>query len=143
MNDDIVQLVADLSPYVTGAVAAYGSAVLSRIEDDAADASVAWGRRILQRIFGTADPDAAPDPIRELAEDPNSADLQAALRVTILRSLREDADLAEEIRRMARDARSETNAGRDAFNITATASGQAQQAVQGKGTQENTFRRNP
>ena len=52
MSGEIAQVAAEMVPYVTTALSAYGGAVLSKAEDDVADATVGFGRRLLQRIFG-------------------------------------------------------------------------------------------
>ncbi|MFI7454714.1 hypothetical protein ACIBQX_45085 [Nonomuraea sp. NPDC049714] len=137
MAEDIAQLVTDLSPYVSAAVAAYGVRVLEKATDDSAEAGVAWGRRILQRIFGTREEDA-PGPIQDLAERPDDADLQAMLCATIGKALRQDDELIQEIRTFLAVAASQ-GASRAALTVTASAADQAQQAVQGSGSQINTF----
>ena len=53
MGGDVASLAAEMTPYVSAAAAAYGGAVLARVRDDAADATVGLGRRLLQRVFGT------------------------------------------------------------------------------------------
>lgn len=103
MSSDLAALVGELSPYATAAVSAYGSTVLKRVQDDAADATVGLGRRLLQRIFGVRDAAETPQALAELAEDPEDADLQAALRVQIRRILAEDDELVAELRRMLTD----------------------------------------
>ena len=44
---EVATLIADATPYVTAAVGAYGGAVLAKVRDDAADATVGVGRRLL------------------------------------------------------------------------------------------------
>jgi hypothetical protein len=68
--------------------------VLAKANDQAADATVGLGRRILQRIFGPRAAGEVPHPVADLAADPDDPDLQAALRVAIRKLLAEDADLA-------------------------------------------------
>ena len=53
MAGEIATLVTDATPYVTAALGAYGGAVLTKVQDDAADATVGIGRRLLQRVFGS------------------------------------------------------------------------------------------
>jgi hypothetical protein len=138
LAEDITQLVSELSPYVSAAVAAYGVAVLEKARDDSAEASVAWGRKILQRIFGTRDGQDVPESIQELAERPEDADLQAMLRVHISKALRHDNELIREVRTFLEAATSQA-APRSALTVTASATDHAQQAVQGYGSQTNTF----
>ncbi|MFC6083461.1 hypothetical protein [Sphaerisporangium aureirubrum] len=119
MGGDLAALVGEVSPYVTAAVSAYGGAVLARAQDDAAEVTVGWGRRILQRIFG-ADPapGETPEAVRDLAADPGNPDLQAVLRVRILKALDADAELAAEVRRMLAEAAA------SAARVSVTASGE-------------------
>ncbi|WP_433222132.1 hypothetical protein [Microtetraspora malaysiensis] len=117
MSGDLVTLVNELSPYVLPAVGAYGAAVLAKSQEEAADATVGWGRKILQKIFGIKEADEElPDEVAELAASPDDADLQAVLRVRIRKALEADPELAEEIRRMLREAAS-------SGHTTVTASG--------------------
>lgn len=105
MSGDLAALAAEVSPYVTAAVSAYGAAVLARAQEDAADATVGWGRRILQRIFGVAEDESdAPQEVRDLAGDPEDPDLQAALRVAIRKALAQDPGLAREVRDLLAEA---------------------------------------
>ena len=53
MSGEVASLAADVVPYAIAAVSAYGGAVLAKVRDDAAEATVGLGRRVLQRIFGT------------------------------------------------------------------------------------------
>ncbi|MEU4697420.1 hypothetical protein [Nonomuraea dietziae] len=105
MSGDLVTLANDISPYVTAAVSAYGGAVLARAQEDAADATVTWGRRILQRVFGTRETgDETPEVLQDLSEDPDDSDLQAALRVQLRKALMADPALAEDVRGMLQQA---------------------------------------
>jgi len=52
MGGEIASLAAEVTPYVSVAVGAYGGAVLAKVRDDAADSAVTLGRRLLQRMFG-------------------------------------------------------------------------------------------
>jgi hypothetical protein len=53
MSGDVASLAAEVVPYMATAASAYGGAVLAKARDDAADATVGLGRRLLQRVFGT------------------------------------------------------------------------------------------
>ena len=65
MGGDVASLAAEMTPYVSAAVGAYGGAVLAKVRDEAADATVGLGRRLLQRVFGTkADGEPLPGPWR-------------------------------------------------------------------------------
>jgi len=120
VDSELIVLASDVSPYVTAAVAMYGGAVLAKVRDDAADATVGLGRRILQRIFGTRAAGDVPQPVADLVLDPADPDLQAALRVAIRRALAEDAGLAGDLREMLAAAPS----------VTVTASGERSIAAQ-------------
>ncbi len=120
MSGDLALLVSEISPYVTAAVGAYGGAVLVKARDQAADATVRFGRRMLQRIFGARPAGEVPRAVAELAADPLDPDLQAALRVEIRRVLSADAQLAAGLREMLAGAPV----------ITVTASGERSIAAQ-------------
>jgi hypothetical protein len=81
---EIATLVTDATPYLTAALAAYGGAVLTKVRDDAADATVGVGRRLLQRVFGR----------KETGDD----DALGALRLVIRRELETDAEMLAEVR---------------------------------------------
>ncbi|WP_433892517.1 hypothetical protein [Streptomyces sp. CA-111067] len=102
---DVAQLAQEITPYVTTAVGAYGTAVLTQVEDSAADASVSFGRRTIQRIVGRRQPQDPPTvlesaiatTIAEIAANPDDSDLITLLRQEIRRALASDSDLAAEI----------------------------------------------
>ena len=100
MEGELAVLVGEVAPYVTAAVGAFGGAVLARANDQAADATVGLGRRILRLIFGTRAAGEVPEPVADLAADPGDPDLQAALRVAIYKLLAADAELAADLRGM-------------------------------------------
>ncbi len=121
MAGEVVTLVAEATPYLTAAVGAYGGAVLARVRDDAADATVGLGRRLLQRVFGQREEhEPLPEPLALLAADPDDTDALGALRLAIRRALETDAAMLSEVRSMLADARGVTvtqhiRAGRDAY----------------------------
>jgi hypothetical protein len=100
VDGELAVLVGQVSPYVTEAVGAYGGAVLSKANDEAAGATLGLGRRMLQRIFGSREPGNIPQPVADLAADPDDADLQAALRVAVRKVLAVDTELASDLRAM-------------------------------------------
>ena len=121
MAGEVATLVADATPYVTAAVSAYGGAVLARVRDDAADATVGVGRRLLQRVFGrrTAD-EPLPAPLAALASDPNDADALGTVRWAMRQALEADAEMLEEVKAMLASApgvtvKQNVRAGRDAY----------------------------
>jgi hypothetical protein len=48
MTGDIATVVAEATPYLMAAVSAYGGAVLAKVRDDTADATVGLGRRLVR-----------------------------------------------------------------------------------------------
>ena len=115
----MASLAAEMSPYVTAAVGAYGGAVLAKVRDDAADATVGLGRRLLQKVFGRrADGEPLPGPLADLVADPRDGDALAACRLEIRKALAADPVLAAEVRSMLASAGGVTQqvrAGRDAY----------------------------
>ncbi|MFJ8438568.1 hypothetical protein [Kitasatospora griseola] len=99
MSAEIVQLVEQAGPYVASAVGAYGTAVLTRAEDAAVDATANLGRRILQAVLRRRPEQAAElaGAVDDAAADPDDADAAAALRQQLKRALREDAELRAEL----------------------------------------------
>ncbi|GAA4257618.1 hypothetical protein [Dactylosporangium darangshiense] len=103
MDADLVRAVV---PYVTAAVAAYGTAVVDRVRDAAvdatADATVGMGRRLLHRILHLDRPDEAADSpvgaaVADLAEQPDDPDRVAALRVQLRKAILADPALAADL----------------------------------------------
>jgi hypothetical protein len=106
---------------VTAAIGAYGGAVLAKVRDDAADATVSVGRRLLQRVFGhQAEVEPLPQPLAALAADPRDADALGMLRWTMRQALEADAMMLMEVRSMLASVPGGTvtqhvRAGRDAY----------------------------
>jgi hypothetical protein len=120
MSGDVVSLATEMTPYVSAAVGAYGGAVLARVRDEAADATVGLGRRLLWRIFGARDEsDPLPGPLADLAADPHDEDALAAVRLAIRKVLAADPVLAAEVRSMLAGA-----------GVAVTASGERSIAAQ-------------
>jgi hypothetical protein len=119
MGGDMASLAAEMTPYVSAAVGAYGGAVLARVRDEAADATVGLGRRLLQRVFGSrGEAEPLPDPLAALAADPGDEDALAAVRLAIRQALAQDAALQADVRAMLAGAPAVTQqvrAGRDAY----------------------------
>jgi predicted nucleotide-binding protein (sugar kinase/HSP70/actin superfamily) len=102
----LVQLAGEITPYVTAAASAYGAAVLTQTQEEAATATVAFGRRMAQRIFGTgAEGEEMPEALADVIEDSEDGDNRAALRKAIRKALEADADLAAEAERVLHQAR--------------------------------------
>jgi hypothetical protein len=121
MAAEVASVVAETAPYVTAAVSAYGGAVLAKVRDDAADATVGLGRRLLQRVFGHRDEgEPLPAALEFLVEDPDDADALGAVRLAIRQALQADAAMLAEVRSMLATAPGATvtqnvRAGRDAY----------------------------
>ena len=119
MGGEVATLAAEMTPYVSAAVGAYGGAVLAKVRDEAADATVGLGRRLLQRVFGSRrEGESLPDPLSSLAADPADADALAAVRLAIRQALAADPLLEAEVRSMLASAPAVTqqiHAGRDAY----------------------------
>ncbi|MFE7722117.1 hypothetical protein ACFU44_24075 [Nocardia rhizosphaerihabitans] len=100
-----VELVNEAWPFVTAALGAYGANVLTRVQDQAAEDTANWGRRILQRVFGTRPADETPPPaIDRAAADLGDSQSQDALRGRIGELLEADPELATEVRAMVHQA---------------------------------------
>jgi hypothetical protein len=106
--EDPTQLPHTLLPYATAAIGFYGAAVLTRAGDDAADATVSFGRRVLHRLTGTGT--EAPETgeptaeqaelartVAELGAAPRDPDAEAVLRFGIRRVLDGSPELRAEI----------------------------------------------
>jgi hypothetical protein len=107
MSGELVQLAGEVTPYVTAAAAAYGGAVLAQVQEEAATATVGFGRRMAQRIFGVrAEGEETPEVMTDVIDNPQDADNVAALRKAIRKALAADADLAAQVRQLAEEARS-------------------------------------
>jgi hypothetical protein len=107
-------LVGEVVPLISGAVGAYGATVLSRTQDAAADATVRFGRLLLQRIWHRAPaPQALESAAKDLAESPQDADALAALRLQVRKVLAKDRDLVIELTAVlsARNAVTASGAG--------------------------------
>ncbi|WP_336051673.1 hypothetical protein [Streptomyces sp. CA2R101] len=95
---DINALVGQIVPAVGAAVGAYGVSVLNRAEDQAADATVRLGQRLLDRILRRT-PDRAPieAAVTDLAATAGDPDALAALRLRLRGVLAENPSLAAEL----------------------------------------------
>ncbi len=123
MGGDIATIAAEVTPAAAAALGAYGAAVLSKVKDDLADATVGAGRRVLQRIFGRrAEGDELPTVLAEVVENPGDEDYLGALRLAIRKILQDgDAQLLADVRQIIGAARPNVTitqnftAGRDAY----------------------------
>jgi hypothetical protein len=112
VTGEVVQTAAEMVPYVTTALSAYGGAVLAKVQDDAADATVGFGRRLLQRIFGRKpDGEALPPVLARVAAYPDDPDYLGSLRATIRDALEGDAQMLAEVREILAQAKSSLTSG--------------------------------
>ncbi|KRV50893.1 hypothetical protein AQ490_13145 [Wenjunlia vitaminophila] len=98
---DTVALSEEITREVTAVVTAHGTAVLIQAEDAPAGATVSLGQRLLHRIIGR--PGSQPGvegAVAELAEEPDDADAQGALRRQIKKVLLGDEELAADLAHM-------------------------------------------
>jgi len=118
---DVAVLAADAAPYVTAAAGAYGGAVLAKTRDKAADATVAAGARILQRVFGRMQAgDPLPEPLADVVAHPGDEEFATVLKVAIRKALERDAAMLAEVRAIVSEipkgrVTQHVRAGRDAY----------------------------
>ncbi|NJP88567.1 hypothetical protein HCN51_03690 [Nonomuraea sp. FMUSA5-5] len=90
----------DVMPFVTAAIDAYGTGVLAKTSELAADTEVARGSRILQRVFGRGDERAHGVIGRVAGAKPDDESGRAALRSAIMEEFRADPLLRREVAAM-------------------------------------------
>lgn len=99
-------------PYITTALSAYGGAVLAKAQDDAADATVGFGRRLLQRIFGRKpEGEALPPVLERVAVYPDDPDYLGSLRAAIRDALEGDAQMLAEVSEILAQAKATATSG--------------------------------
>ncbi|MEU5864612.1 hypothetical protein ABZ815_25830 [Nonomuraea sp. NPDC047529] len=95
---DVVAVANQVMPYVMSAIAAYGTAVLTKTQDLAADESVNLGKRLLERFTKRDESRAQIEAaVQDVAEVPDDEDFPAALRVQLKKALAVDPVLAEDV----------------------------------------------
>jgi hypothetical protein len=102
MDVDVAQTAAAVMPYVTAVAGAYGARTLEKLRDEAldqaSDATLGLGRRIVRRILGRDESRGAiEEALTEAAEAPEDPDTVAALRLQIRKALKADPSLAAEV----------------------------------------------
>jgi hypothetical protein len=113
VSAEVAQVASEMVPYVTTALSAYGGAVLSKVQDDAADATVGFGRRLLQRIFGRKrQGEPLPPVLAKVAANPGDQDYLGSLRAAIREALEGDAQMLAEVREILAQARPDVTVGR-------------------------------
>jgi len=119
MSGDVASVAAEMTPYISAAVGAYGGAVLAKVRDDAADATVGLGRRLLQKVFGhRGEGEPLPGELADLAADPGDGDALVAVRLAVRKALAAEPALEAEVRSMLAGApgmSQQVRAGRDAY----------------------------
>jgi hypothetical protein len=91
--------------FVIAALREFGAAAFAHAQDDAADATVGLGRRVLQRIFGTrAAGEPVPEQVADVAADPQDENAVAALRPAIRNALAPDPRLHADVEAMLASA---------------------------------------
>jgi hypothetical protein len=105
-------ILSQIVPAIGAAVGAYGTGVLTRAENAAADATVSLGRRILAKILHRAPQraplEAAVTDLSAYGEDPDAV---AALRLQLRKILTQDAQLIAELAGMLSPARQASATG--------------------------------
>jgi hypothetical protein len=102
----------EVMPYISAAASAYGGAVLAKVQDDAAGATVGFGRRILQRIFGRKkDGEALPDALADVVANPGDDDYVAGLRLAVRKALAGDSQMLAEVREIVKEAKATVSVG--------------------------------
>ncbi|MCX4775816.1 hypothetical protein [Streptomyces sp. NBC_01264] len=95
---EIEILLGQAVPAISAAVSAYGAAVLTRAEDEAAGATVRLGQRLLERLRrNNPDRPALDVAVTDLAEADDDPDAVAALRLRIRQVLRDSPELRAEL----------------------------------------------
>ncbi|MFF0393435.1 hypothetical protein ACFYS8_32765 [Kitasatospora sp. NPDC004615] len=95
---DMDALLGQVVPAVSAAAGVYGAGILTRAEDEAADATVRLGHRLLNRILSrNPRPESVVDAVTDLAEAAEDPDTVAVLRRQLRRLLTEDPELAREL----------------------------------------------
>jgi tetratricopeptide (TPR) repeat protein len=114
MSGDPISIAAEMMPYVSAAVGAYGGAVLARVRDDAAEATVGLGRRLLLRVYGARSPEEPlPEPLADLVANPGDLGALAALERALSQVLSTSPVLSDDLRQQIQAGRDAYVAGRD------------------------------
>lgn len=117
---EVAVLAGQVMSSVIAAVRAFGGRVLDQAQDDAAEATIGLGRRVLQKVFGTRTAgEPLPEPVADAVADPQDEDAVAALRLAIRKALAASPQLAAEVEGMLAGA-----------GVSVTASGERSIAAQ-------------
>ncbi|MEY9928728.1 hypothetical protein ABH926_003367 [Catenulispora sp. GP43] len=91
MDDSVINGVVST---LTGALAAYGTNVLTTSETAAADASVGLARRVWARIRHHSD---VAEAVEAVAAHPGDEDYEAVLRTKLAKSMQREPELARDL----------------------------------------------
>jgi ribosomal protein L27 len=98
MAGELAAVAAEATSLAVVAARTYGRTVLAKAWDNAGDASVRAGVRMLQRIFGRRKRgEQLPPVISEVIKNPDDEDYVAQLRLAIRKALETDEAMASEI----------------------------------------------
>ncbi|MFI1619671.1 hypothetical protein ACH4VT_22300 [Streptomyces lydicus] len=100
VSAEITEWVQQAGPAATAAVSAYGTAVLTRVENTAAEATVSLGQRILQAVWRRQDEAGRAELERvvdEAAEEQDDTYTTAVLGRQLKRALQDDPVLRQEL----------------------------------------------
>jgi hypothetical protein len=99
--NEVATVANDVLPYLGAVAAAYGGAVLDRVEDEAvqvgADATVGWGRRMLRLVIHRPGGQQVGRAVTDLAAHPDDEDFAAAVRKELKVLLAADGGLRDQL----------------------------------------------
>ncbi|MFD0585822.1 hypothetical protein [Dactylosporangium darangshiense] len=125
-------------PYLSGVAGAYGSAVVQRVSNGAADATadatLGAGRQFPRRLFGSSRASQVQSAVVDLAGQPDDEGLADVLRAQVRAALAADASLLADVVPLL---------GAVGGNFTVTVSGSQGVQVGDGNTQTNTFNAPP
>lgn len=134
---DLGVLVQDMMPFVSAAAGVYGSAVVQKVTDAAADAgadaTVGVGRRLLRRLFTSGRGEQVQAAVAELGESAWGEASVTVVRAQLLEALSREPRLVADLSRMLGEAK----VGGDRYAVTVSG-GQGVQVGSGN-TQTNMF----
>ncbi len=114
---DAVALSGEMMPYLTAAVGAYGTAVLAKIEEKAADATVGVGQRLLRGLLSGGNKDDIESAVDDLARDPDDEGRQWVLRARVKETLEADDTLAAQLASLLQQRSSVSAAGKGSVAV--------------------------
>jgi hypothetical protein len=101
---DLSQVMAQLWPHVSAAISAYGTSVVTRVQDAAADATTGTGlgvaRKALRKILARDTHGEVTVALENLAEQPEDVERQERAQESILKIIGSDATIFRDIERL-------------------------------------------